>query len=75
MPRPALEVADILRNHGAAWRDANRGHVSLGQLKVMSVADDHRNTAASIASVGSLARTLENNVTLIVFGQLQRDDP
>ena len=36
MPRPALEVADIFRDHGPAWRDANRGHVSLGQLKVMS---------------------------------------
>ena len=36
MLRPALEVADIFRNHGAAWREANRGHVSLGQLKVMS---------------------------------------
>ena len=33
MARPALEVADIFRDHGAAWRDANRGHVSLAQLK------------------------------------------
>ncbi|MCP5089096.1 MAG: IS91 family transposase, partial [Rhodobacteraceae bacterium] len=36
MVRPALEVADIFRDHGAAWRKANAGHVSLGQLKVMS---------------------------------------
>ena len=36
MARPALEVADIFRDHGAAWRDANAGHVSLGQLQVMS---------------------------------------
>jgi len=36
MPRPTLEVADIFRDHGAAWRKANAGHVSLGQLKVMS---------------------------------------
>src|SRR5262245_45164419 len=34
MARPALEVADILRDHGPAWREANRGHVSLEQLKV-----------------------------------------
>jgi hypothetical protein len=34
--RPALEVADIFRDHGSAWRQANAGHVSLGQLKVMS---------------------------------------
>ena len=36
MVRPTLEVADIFRDHGPAWRDANRGHVSLPQLKVMS---------------------------------------
>ena len=36
MPRPRLEVADIFRDHGAAWRKANAGHVSLDQLKVMS---------------------------------------
>jgi hypothetical protein len=34
--RPSLEVADIFRDYGPAWRDANRGHVSLPQLKVMS---------------------------------------
>jgi Putative transposase/Transposase zinc-binding domain len=34
--RPRLEVADILRHHGAAWRRANAGHGSLGQLQVMS---------------------------------------
>jgi Putative transposase/Transposase zinc-binding domain len=34
--RPRLEVADILHHHGAAWRRANAGHVSLGQLQVMS---------------------------------------
>ena len=31
MSCPALEVADIFRDHGAAWRKANAGHVSLGQ--------------------------------------------
>jgi Putative transposase/Transposase zinc-binding domain len=34
--RPALEVADIFRRHGPAWRAAQAGHVSLDQLKVMS---------------------------------------
>jgi hypothetical protein len=34
--RPRLEVADIFARHGAAWRRANAGHVSLGQLQVMS---------------------------------------
>jgi hypothetical protein len=36
MSRPTLEVADIFRNHGSEWRKANAGHISLGQLKVMS---------------------------------------
>ena len=45
MSRPLLEIADIFRDHGAAWRRANRGHVSLGQLKVMS-AIEHCRTAA-----------------------------
>lgn len=31
-----LEIADIFRTHGPAWRRANKGHVSLSQLKVMS---------------------------------------
>ena len=45
MSRPALEVADIFRDHGAAWRAANAGHVSLDQLKVMT-AIEHCRTAA-----------------------------
>jgi Putative transposase/Transposase zinc-binding domain len=36
MPHPALEVAEIFRTHGAAWRAAHAGHISLGQLKVMA---------------------------------------
>jgi hypothetical protein len=42
MGRPVLEVADIFRDHGAAWRKANAGHVSLGQLKVMSAIESCR---------------------------------
>src|SRR6185295_9788186 len=45
MPRPALEVADIFRDHGPAWRAANAGHVSLGQLKVMSAIERCRTAA------------------------------
>jgi hypothetical protein len=45
MARPALEVADIFRDHGAAWRDANAGHVSLGQLQVMSAIESCRTAA------------------------------
>jgi hypothetical protein len=36
VPWGALEVADIFRAYGPAWRRANAGHVGLGQLKVMS---------------------------------------
>src|SRR5208337_3017544 len=43
--RPALEVADIFRDHGAAWRSANAGHVSLGQLKVMTAIERCRTAA------------------------------
>src|SRR5260370_12096673 len=45
MARPALEVADIFRGHGAAWRNANRGHVSLDHLKVMSAIENCRTAA------------------------------
>ena len=45
MARPALEVADIFRAHGPAWRDAQAGRVSLGQLKVMSAIEQCRSAA------------------------------
>lgn len=45
MPRPSLEVADIFRDHGAAWRLANAGHLSLEQLKVMSAVERCRTAA------------------------------
>jgi hypothetical protein len=45
MSRPALEVADIFRDHGAAWRHANVGRVSLDQMKVMSAIERCRTAA------------------------------
>jgi hypothetical protein len=45
MSRPALEVADIFRDHGPPWRKANAGHVSLDQLKVMSAIENCRTAA------------------------------
>jgi len=36
LPKSRLEIADIFRTYGPAWRRANRGHVNLSQLKVMS---------------------------------------
>jgi hypothetical protein len=43
--RPALEVADIFRDHGPAWRRAHAGHLSLDQLKVMSAIERCRSAA------------------------------
>jgi hypothetical protein len=43
--RASLEVADIFRAAGPAYRAAHRGHLSLHQLKVMS-AVEHCRTAA-----------------------------
>jgi len=43
--RASLEVADIFRTAGPAYRATHAGHVSLHQLKVMS-AIEHCRTAA-----------------------------
>jgi len=45
VPRERLEVADIFRAHGPAWRRAQAGHLSLGQLKVMSAIERCRTAA------------------------------
>ncbi|MCG6113422.1 MAG: IS91 family transposase [Paracoccus sp.] len=45
MSRSELEIADIVRVHGPAWRQANAGHVSLAQLKVMSAIEACRTEA------------------------------
>jgi hypothetical protein len=43
--RQKLEIADIFRAYGPAWRRANAGHVSLTQLKVMSAIETCRTEA------------------------------
>ncbi len=63
MRRPALEVADIFRDHGAAWRRANAGHVSLDQLKVMSAIERCRTAALG----GHVARCEGCSHTLIAY--------
>ena len=45
MGRATLEVADIFREFGPAWRQAQRGHLSLAQLKVMSAIEQCRSAA------------------------------
>jgi hypothetical protein len=43
--RPPLEVADVFRAAGPAWRAAHAGHISLAQLKVMSAIETCRTAA------------------------------
>ncbi len=45
MSRPDLEVSDIFCDHGQAWLAANRGHVSLEQMKVMTAVERCRTAA------------------------------
>jgi Putative transposase/Transposase zinc-binding domain len=61
--RPALEVADIFRDHGPAWRHANAGHVSLAQLKVMAAIERCRTAALG----GHVARCEDCSHTLIAY--------
>jgi predicted Zn-ribbon and HTH transcriptional regulator len=63
MARPALEVADIFRGHGAAWRRANAGHVCLDQLKVMSAIERCRTAALG----GHVARCEDCAYTTIAY--------
>ena len=63
MGRPALEVADIFREHGPAWREAQRGHLSLAQLKVMSAI-----TQCRTAALGGLFALL--NFTVFVQARI-----
>jgi hypothetical protein len=63
MSRPALEVADIFRDHGAAWRRANAGHVSLDQMKVMSAIERCR----TVALGGHVARCEGCAYTVIAY--------
>jgi len=63
MSRPALEVADIFRGYGPAWRQANAGHVSLEQLKVMSAIESCRTAALG----GHVARCEDCAYTTIAY--------
>jgi hypothetical protein len=63
MARPALEVADIFRDYGSAWRRANAGHVSRGQLKVMSAIESCRTAALG----GHVARCADCTCTTIAY--------
>lgn len=43
--RSALEVADVFHHHGAVYREAHRGHLSLAQRRVMGAIEACRSAA------------------------------
>lgn len=45
MSRPALEVGDIFRQHGPAYRAAHHGSLSYQQLRVMRAIEVCRTSA------------------------------
>jgi hypothetical protein len=63
VPHPAVEVADIFRDCGPAWRQAHAGHVSLAQLKVMSAIESCRTAALG----GHVARCQDCAYTTIAY--------
>ena len=63
MSRSSLEVADVFRGRGPAWRRANAGHVSLGQLKVMSAIESCRTAALG----GHVARCEDCAYTTVAY--------
>src|SRR5205823_14757053 len=76
MGRPALEVADIFRAHGSAWRQMQQGHLSLGQLKVMSAIEQCRSAAWAamfcVAKLVSRSRSLTTHVAIGIARSVRR---
>jgi hypothetical protein len=58
-----LEVADIFRSHGPAWRQTHAGHVGLEQLKVMSAIERCRTAELG----GHVARCEDCAYTTIAY--------
>ncbi len=63
MSRQPLEVADIFRDHGPAWRRTRAGRLSLGALKVMSAIERCRTAALG----GHVARCETCDHTAIAY--------
>src|SRR5271157_5002597 len=73
MSRPKLEVADIFRDQGAAWRAANAGHASLDQLADAHSGAHFLSTLTLLGSADAQAqlappRAKRHSRTLIVLG-------
>ena len=60
-------VADILRDHGAAWREANRGHVSLGQLAAV-----RRRSEVTLRAVRTRAAATLSSATTVAATAIAR---
>ncbi len=69
-PATSLEVADIFRDHGPAWRAANAGHISLAQMGVMSAIERCRTAALG----GHVARCLSSRNKCNTFRVVLRWD-
>ena len=65
MARPALEIADIFRDHRPSWRTTNRGHVSLDQLKVMTAIERCRTEALGGYVAASCQKAFTASFTVI----------
>ena len=63
MARPALEIADILSRHGDAYLRRHAGHLSLGQLKVISAI----RTCRTAALGGHVARCADCTHTAVSY--------
>ena len=63
MARPLLEVADILNRHGDGFVARHRGHLNLGQLKVMSAIRACRTAALG----GHVARCTDCDHTVVSY--------
>jgi hypothetical protein len=64
--RSALEVADIFHTFGPAWREAQAGHLSLSQIKVMSAIEQCRSAALRFRwkDYHATGRTRQKTMTL-----------
>jgi Transposase zinc-binding domain len=63
MVRPKLEVADIFRRRGEAWRTAHADHVNLTQRRVMTAIEICRTAALG----GHVARCEDCAHTVIAY--------
>jgi hypothetical protein len=73
MSRPSLEIADVFRGHGSAWRRANAGHVNLDHLKVSRPSRAAaRRLSAGMSRAARSARTRTSPTTRAAIATARR---